>query len=71
MQDRPEFPPRKDPPRPFYHSRPADPSEDPQGDLGAFILRELLALPPAVLNAPIFRKVKGHLENYRKHYVSR
>jgi hypothetical protein len=29
----------------------------------------LLALPPAVLNAPVFRKVKGHLENYRKHYT--
>lgn len=56
---------------PIYHTRPSDPSEDPQGDLGAFILRELLALPPGVLDRPVFAKVKGHLENYRKHYVKR
>jgi hypothetical protein len=49
--------------------RARDPSQDPQGDLAHFILRELLALPPAVLNAPVFRKVKGHLENYRKYYT--
>jgi hypothetical protein len=55
--------------RPISHIRAPDPSQDPQGDLGYFILRELLALPPAVLNAPVFRKVKGHLENYRKHYT--
>lgn len=57
--------------KPIYHTRPDDPSEDPQGDLGSFILRELLALPSGVLDRPVFRKVKGHLENYRKHYVSR
>ena len=71
MMDTRNVPPPKDPPRPFYHTRPDDPSEDPQGDLGAFIIRELLALPPAVLNPPVFRKLKGHLENYRKHYVTR
>jgi hypothetical protein len=71
MQDRPDYTERPEPPRPFYHTRPDNPSENPQGDLGAFILRELLALPPAVLNPPVFRKLKGHLENYRKHYVSR
>ena len=54
-----------------YHTLPADPSEDPQGDLGAAILRELLALPPGVLDRPVFRKVQGHLENYRKNYVNR
>lgn len=56
---------------PVYHIPPTDPLADPQGHLGAFILRELLALPPGVLDRPVFAKVKGHLENYRKHYVKR
>lgn len=55
--------------RPVYHVPPSAPDEDPQGALGAVILRELLALPPGVLNLPVFRKVKGPLETYRKNYV--
>lgn len=68
MDHRPSLP-APSVPHPVYHVRRPDPTEDPQGDLGYFILRELLALPPAVLNAPVFRKVQGHLENYRKHYT--
>lgn len=71
MQLRPDFPPQREAERPIYHNRAADPAEDPQGDLGALILRELLVLPSGVLDRPVFFKLRGHLENYRKHYVTR
>jgi hypothetical protein len=54
-----------------YHVRPSDPSENPQGDLGAEIMRDLLALPPAVLDRPVFRKLQANLKTYRKLYVTR
>lgn len=57
---------------PICHDTPRglDP-EDHQGQLGAQVLKELLAVPPAVLNAPVFRKVQRNLEAYRKLYTRR
>lgn len=67
MDPRPQI--RASEPHPIYHNAPC--SEDMQGQLGAEVLRELLALPPAVLNAPVFRKVKLPLEAYRRRYAGR
>ena len=57
---------REERPRPIHHFPPVEPAEDAQGYMGSLVLRELLALPPAVLNAPVFRKVQNYLKHYRK-----
>jgi hypothetical protein len=43
--------------------------EDGSDLVKACILRELLALPPSVLAPPIFRKLHGYLDNYRRHFT--
>jgi hypothetical protein len=66
MQDRPDFPPSRPETRLIYPIPPAEPAEDIQGYMGSLVLRELLALPPAVLNPPVFTKVRNYLKHYRE-----
>jgi hypothetical protein len=48
---------------------PVKPAEDGSELVVSCILRELLAIPPAVLDRPVFAKLRGYLKNYREFHV--
>lgn len=62
MQERPSYAQEPMPRGSFSHVKPL---EDGSELVVSCILRELLAIPPAVLDRPIFAKLRGYLKNYR------
>lgn len=56
-------------PMPSVSFNPVKPSEDGSELVVSCILRELLAIPPAVLDRPVFAKLRGYLKNYREFHT--